>query len=288
VTCRTMVARGVTCYVVLIYAVVALGNPLLVTLRSQSLQTTGRIRWSPVETLASWNASETAIIVVDMWNLHWCTSATERVGSLAILLNDTITAARSTGVLIIHAPSTCSGYYTNYKARQWVLNLPNVNIPTPKPHDVPNFPIDSSDGGCDIPGCQQGSPWTHETDYITIYDEDAIIENVAQEYINVLAFKGIKNVVFTGVHENMCLMNREFSIEVTWSWGFQPAICRELTDTMYDPSLVPYVSHEEGTTLMTEYIEKFWVPSVSAYDLMNPRNTTSKAVHFKTMPKKAK
>eukprot|EP01116_Phalansterium_solitarium_P020829 TRINITY_DN6272_c0_g1_i4.p1 TRINITY_DN6272_c0_g1~~TRINITY_DN6272_c0_g1_i4.p1 ORF type:complete len:290 (+),score=68.43 TRINITY_DN6272_c0_g1_i4:35-904(+) len=266
----SVLAVTLLCWAALCHA----SGSLQITTRTQSLQRTGRIRWSVNEVDQTWNANETAIIIVDMWNQHWCVSATERVGSIAILLNDTITVARQNGMLIIHAPSDCSGWYTNYSAREWVLGLEHVEIPTPKKHVQPDFPIDSSDGGCDIPGCQQGSPWTHETDYITIYPDDAIIDNVAQEFYNVLYWRGIKNIVYTGVHENMCLMNREFSIEASWGWGFNPVVCRELVDTMYDPSQVPYVTHEEGTQLMTEFVEKFWAPSVSAYDLLNPRNGT--------------
>ncbi|MBE0697009.1 MAG: hypothetical protein IH586_08800 [Anaerolineaceae bacterium] len=40
------------------------------------------------------------------------------------------------------------------------------------------------------------------------------------------------------------------------------ALVRDLTDAMYNPAQAPYVSHDEGTRLVIEYIEKFWCPTV--------------------------
>ncbi len=45
-------------------------------------------------------------------------------------------------------------------------------------------------------------------------------------------------------------------------------LCRDLTGAMYNPEKPPYVSHEEGTRLIVEYIEKFWCPSISSEDLV--------------------
>ncbi len=42
---------------------------------------------------------------------------------IAMLMNQTITAARQRGVLIIHAPSDCQGYYVNHPARYEVGGL---------------------------------------------------------------------------------------------------------------------------------------------------------------------
>jgi hypothetical protein len=39
------------------------------------------------------------------------------------------------------------------------------------------------------------------------------------------------------------------------------ALIRDLTDALYNPARPPYVSHEEGTRLVVEYIEKFWCPT---------------------------
>ena len=50
--------------------------------------------------------------------------------------------------------------------------------------------------------------------------------------------------------------------------GIPVALVRDLTDTMYNPARPPYVSHDEGTRLVVEYIEKFWCPTIMSSDLM--------------------
>ena len=63
------------------------------------------------EKVLQWQPAQTAIIICDMWNQHWCQGATRRVGELAPAMNRAIAAARAKGVLIIHAPSSCMDAY---------------------------------------------------------------------------------------------------------------------------------------------------------------------------------
>ena len=116
-----------------------------------------------------WDPAQTAIIICDMWNQHWCRGATRRVGELAPAMNQTITAARSKGILIIHAPSSCMEAYKDHPARKQARVAPKAaNLPKQIGqwcNKIPSeeqgiYPIDQSDGGCDDgPQCPQGSPW---------------------------------------------------------------------------------------------------------------------------------
>lgn len=71
-----------------------------------------------------------------------------------------------------------------------------------------------------------------------------------------------------GVHTNMCVLNRPFAIKQMARWGVDVMLVRDLTDTMYNPARPPYVSHEEGTRLVVEFIEKFWCPTIASADLL--------------------
>jgi hypothetical protein len=63
------------------------------------------------ERKVAWEPKKTALIICDMWDDHWCKSAARRVGEMAGPLNDVVKVARARGVFIIHAPSTCTGFY---------------------------------------------------------------------------------------------------------------------------------------------------------------------------------
>jgi len=64
-----------------------------------------------VQETETWEASETAIIICDMWADHPCKMAAMRVSRMAPRMNEVISLARDHGVAIIHAPSSGVKYY---------------------------------------------------------------------------------------------------------------------------------------------------------------------------------
>ncbi len=44
-----------------------------------------------------WNPAETAIIICDMWDKHWCEGATSRVGELATVINKVVSKGAGQG-----------------------------------------------------------------------------------------------------------------------------------------------------------------------------------------------
>ncbi len=83
------------------------------------------------EKLVEWKPTETAIIICDMWNEHWCKGATRRVGELAPVMNRTVAAARAKGVFIIHAPSSCMNTYKDHPARKRAQFAPKAATTDP-------------------------------------------------------------------------------------------------------------------------------------------------------------
>ena len=241
--------------------------PLLT--RRQTPKTTGRHGWQVVEQAVTWPAAETAIIIVDMWDNHWSWGATERVNVLAPRINAVVQAARERGVQIIHAPSDVVDFYQDHPARKWALSLPQAEPPQPLDHPEPPLPIDDSDGGSDTGETSSSKAWSRQHPAIEIRPEDAISAD-GQEVFNLLRRKGIKNLIYMGVHTNMCVLNRSFAIKRMVRWGFNVVLARDLTDAMYNPFKPPYISHEEGVQLVIGYIEKFWCPTMASDDLTTP------------------
>ncbi|MBT5709898.1 isochorismatase, partial [Candidatus Poribacteria bacterium] len=68
---------------------------------------------------------------------------------------------------------------------------------------------------------------------------------------------------------NMCVLGRSFGIRQMTRWGIRVALVRDLTDAMYNPAMAPHVSHDEGTELVVQHIEKYWCPTVLSSDLLN-------------------
>ena len=222
-----------------------------------------------VNEIQQWNPKETAIIICDMWNQHWCKGATGRVAEMAPILNNVVSLAREKGVLIVHAPSSCMPYYENHPARKLAqkYNSKKNQVFAGKADLLDTekgavWPINQDDGGCDCAiECKQRNALEHQIDAIEIKNLDAITDS-GVEAAGLFQAKGIKNVILMGVHENMCVINRPFALRNMIRLGMNAVVMRDLTDAMYDSKEWPVVSHFTGNSLMTEYIETYIAPSI--------------------------
>lgn len=240
-----------------------------------------------VKQTQQWDPSETAIIICDMWNEHWCKGATQRVGELAPKMNRVINAARDKGFLIVHAPSDCMNFYKDAPQRKAAQKF---STPLEEYKDGIDFlpseknakwPVDQSNEGCnDTPRCEQGSPWKHQISTLEIKEKD-VISDSGSELQGVFKEKGVKRVVLMGVHTNMCVVRRSFGMRNMINNGKEVFLMRDMTDLMYDARAFPFVNHFEGLNLMVEYIEKYIAPTIVSTDL-----TGEPAFRFNDDPKK--
>ncbi len=223
--------------------------------------------WEPVTIRGQFSAAESAIVVCDMWDKHWCTGATHRVEDIARRMDPVLRKARQAGILVIHAPSETMDFYKHYPQRQLVLRAPLAKPPAILSIPDPPLPIDDSDGGCDTPGEHEHRAWSRENPLLSIGAQDAISDN-GEDIYNLLRQRNIHTLFVMGVHANMCILNRSFAIKRMTKWGLRCILVRDLTDAMYNPARRPFVSHADGTGLVIEYIEKYWCPSTRSSDLV--------------------
>ncbi len=221
-----------------------------------------------------WNASETAIIVCDMWDGHYCVSATERVSDMVPRMNAVLTAARNHGATVIHAPSGVTYHYADMPQRKRMQQAtkfkPEIALEAwcyVDPKREPELPVDVSKQPCDDPivGAVV-QKFSRQHPGLTISGWDGVSDN-GEEILSYLKQEGLKNVVLMGVHTNMCVLGRPFGIRQMVKQGFNVVLARDLTDAMYDPREKPYVSHTRGTELIVEHIEKYWCTSILGDDL---------------------
>jgi nicotinamidase-related amidase len=203
------------------------------------------------------------------------------VGELAGPLNEVIRIARQRGMLIIHAPSSVTSFYEDTPQRRLARQAPFAKPPVPlsaaerwgttwcwpDPAREGPLPIDDLDMGCDCPvKCTLREAWKRQIATIEIAPGDVLTDH-GQETWNVLAERGIDNVILTGVHLNMCVLGRPFGIRQMVKLGRNVALMRDMTDTMYDPRRRPFVPHFAGTDLVIAHIETHWCPSFTSTDL---------------------
>lgn len=234
--------------------------------------------------------SKYAVIVVDMWNTHWCKTATLRVNEVAPRMDAFIRQAREFGALIIWAPSDVvdnkeyKDSAPRERARKAKKAVPSHNIATWDP------PIWTSTwSGCpDTPSCPSGSVWTHQTDKLYISEGLDAMSDQIEEIWGLIDGRGITNVIYVGVHLNMCILNtRNFSLNsLAGLRGIgslkEVQFVRDLTDTMYAPSTNPFLNHFATIDIMTHFIEgKYQCSSLLSTDCTGSWNPYTTPFRFR-------
>lgn len=263
---------ALSCALALSFTGVATAASLELPVRSRAEAGKGSGDWKVVEQTVQWSPQGTALVICDMWDKHWCEGATRRVGEMAPRMNQVVKKAREQGVLIIHCPSDTMKFYAGMPQRKLAQAAPKVETGIPlsrwcyldKTKESP-LPIDDSDGGCDTDSPSPKGPpypWTRQIETIEIKDNDAITDSAEAFYL--MRQRGITNVIVMGVHLNMCVLGRPFSIRQMVNQGQNVVLMRDMTDTMYNPKRSPYVPHCVGNDLMVEHVERYWCPTVSS------------------------
>ena len=246
--------------------------------------------YSIVRASETWAPQETAVIVCDMWDLHHCRNAVRRLEEMAPRMNHVLEKARSEGVLIIHAPSSCMKAYEVHPARRRAQAAPRaVNLPDGigewcrviPAEERAVYPLDQSDGGEDddpveheawakelaARGLNPREPWTRQTGLLRMDDRDAISDS-GVEIWNLLELRRITNVILMGVHVNMCVAGRPFGLRQMVRNRKNVVLMRDMTDSMYNPARWPFVDHFQGTRLFIEHVEKYICPTITSDQIL--------------------
>ena len=230
--------------------------------------------WEVVEEPVKWDARQTALIIIDVWDKHWCAGANRRVAPMVGRMNELTKAMRDKGALIAHAPSDTMKTYEGTPQRKLAQEAPAAKSDAEfkwnyiDPTAEGKLPIDDSDGGCDCePQCKSGIVWKGQHPGIDVKAGDAVSDN-GREVFNLIEQRGIQNVLIFGVHTNMCVLGRSFGIRQMKRLGKNVLLVRDLTDTMYNPRMAPFVAHDKGTDLVVEHVERHWCPTVLSADVL--------------------
>lgn len=237
-----------------------------VPVRSRIQPFKGSNEWREVDLAVPFDPTRSAIVICDMWDRHWCRGATERVNAMVGRMEPLVQAARKAGVLIVHAPSNTMKFYEETAERRVAREVARAKPDLVREISDPPLPIDDSDGGCDT-GEPNQKVWTRQHAGLTIAPGDVVSDD-GEEIYSLLKLRQRSELFIMGVHTNMCILNRSFAIRQMTKWGLRCFLVRDLTDAMYDPKDRPYVTHEQGTELVIQHIEKYWAPTVLSKDLL--------------------
>ena len=256
-----------------------LAEPLSLNFRRQVETEKDSGKYHSLTKIGRWEAKETAVIVCDMWNDHYCQNAARRVGEMAPRMNEVLKAARRKGALIIHAPSGCMKKYADTPQRKLAQQAPKVKASISleswcylDPTAEAPMPV-KVDQPCDDKGKLREAVrfFERQIETLEIMKGDAITDSAEAYYL--MEQRGIKNVIIMGVHVNMCVLGRPFGIRQMVRVGKNVALVRDMTDAMYNPREEPFVNHFTGNDLVFEHIERHWCPTITSGDILEDGKT---------------
>jgi nicotinamidase-related amidase len=250
---------------------VTAAQPLRISVQQRIPSNLEEGAWIVANRIEQWKPDETAIIICDMWDKHWCDDATARVAEMAPAMNEVLTIARDKGVKIVHAPSSCLDFYKDHPARKAATKYKNSKIAAlangdklPSEQDAV-WPVDQSDEGCENKDCKPYQAWSKQIETLTITDKDFISDS-GEQIGAYFRKKGVRNVILVGVHTNMCVIGRTFGLRAMKRMGMNVVLMRDMTDLMYNHERAPFVDHFSGLDLMEEYIETYVCPTITSTD----------------------
>jgi nicotinamidase-related amidase len=229
-----------------------------------------------VRETASLTPRRTAIVVVDMWDRHWCKTYTARVANLVPRMNRTLAAARKLGVQVVWAPSDVVGFYRDHPARQAMLAIPAHSAPATVSFEPPPAPAgDNCECGPDRP-CQNARVWTRQQPGLLIAEQDLIADcNNLQELLNLCGERGLDTLLYLGVASNMCVCYRSMGMISARRHGFRVWFVADLVEAIMangvdpvtrtpDPNFTP----AKGTAQVQRFLEQHVGPSLESRQLL--------------------
>src|SRR5690606_10132537 len=121
------------------------------------------------------------VVAVDVWNFHWCKTATMRVDALVPRIHRALEAARELGMTVMLCPSDVVENYVGYPQRESVLELPLEEVPALVDVNCPPAP-DAGGCACGAERCAVNYGWDAMHPGLGIGGKDWMPDTQAEVY----------------------------------------------------------------------------------------------------------
>jgi nicotinamidase-related amidase len=219
--------------------------------------------------------AKTAIVVIDMWDRHWCKSFTAKVGEMVTRMNPALEAAEKLGIQVVFAPSDVLDFYRDAPQRKAMQAVPSF----PEPKTVafnpppPPGPTDICECGPQRP-CQARAVWTRQHSDLKIAEQDLIGDcNNGRELMDLCAERGIDTLVYMGVASNMCVLGRSMGVRNMKDHGYRTVVVADMVEAFTSNGLDeqgkpnPAFTPAAGTAWVQRYYEQYVCPTIESRQL---------------------
>lgn len=244
-----------------------------------------------VHTNAVIDPSRTAVVIIDMWDRHWCETYTRRVAHLIPRMNAAVAAARSLGMQIVWAPSDVLEAHADSPQRAAMLDVPPAPLPPVIDFNPPPAPVgDLCECGPE-PACKPRKAWSRQHPDLEVHSSDVFADcNNGRELLNLCADRGIDTLIYLGVASNMCICYRSCGMVNMRRHGLRTFFVADLVEAITangrDPVTRqpdPRITPAYGTWRVQQFLEQHISPSFESAQLLAaagaPRNAAADLPH---------
>lgn len=206
------------------------------------------------------DAKHVGVIAVDVWNYHWCKTATMRVDAIVPRMNKALEAARSLGMTVMLCPSDVVDNYVGYPQREAIFALPELPVPSVVNVTCPPAP-DAGGCACGRERCAGNYGWDGMHSALRIGEADWMPDTQAEVYAICKKYE-LTHLIYVGFHTQVCLLGKPMGLKAMKSAGLRCILARDMTDAHpgYDPSrgFTPDLNTEQ----VVEHFEKHLAPTL--------------------------
>ncbi|MDR0844953.1 MAG: chitobiase/beta-hexosaminidase C-terminal domain-containing protein, partial [Tannerella sp.] len=206
---------------------------------------------------------KTAIVVIDMWNYHWCMTTSERVSAMVPRMNAVLDVARKLGMQIIWSPTDVITAYSGYPQYERAIAVEHRHAPEIREPLITKFTAQMGSCMCG-PGFRCRGNYGHDGMHPDlIIAENDLMSSSTDEIYSLLSDRGITNIIYMGVATNICVYGKPGALSYMWQAGFNCLLARDLNDafTHYDP--VTGYTPDQGTTETDENLQTAGIPVIN-------------------------
>lgn len=200
------------------------------------------------------------VIAVDVWNYHWCKTATMRVDAFVPRMNKALDAARTLGMTVMLCPSDVVENYAGYPQREAIFALPKLTVP--KFMDVTCPPVPDAGGcACGRERCAVNYGWDGMHPALVIGPGDLMPDTQAEVY-SICQKYGLTHLIYVGFHTQVCLLGKPMGLRAMKEAGLHCLLARDMTDAHpgYDPSR--NFTPDLNTDQVVQHFEKHLAPTI--------------------------
>ncbi|MFM8360603.1 MAG: NPCBM/NEW2 domain-containing protein [Verrucomicrobiota bacterium] len=200
------------------------------------------------------------VVAVDVWNFHWCKTATMRVDAIVPRLDRALEAARVLGMTVMLCPSDVVENYAGWPQREAVIALPQ--FPVPQVMEVTCPPVPDAGGcACGRERCAGNYGWDGMHPGLRIGPGDLMPDSQAEVYA-VCRQRGLTHLVYVGFHTQVCLLGKPMGLRAMKSAGLKCVLARDMTDAHpgYDPARD--FTPDLNTAQVVEHFERHLAPTI--------------------------